>query len=327
MTQANCNGAWTTGGTCSPNLCAPLNDDCNNRAGLGLGTQAFDTTNATTDGPAHALCLNSGDNQVAKDIWFNHPASITGTLDIDTCGSSFDTKIAVYSGTGCADYETRLIACNDDATCPTGPGLQSKLTINIVAGMHYTIRIGGFNNAAGVGQVTLTATATPTGSCCITDGSCTVTTQASCTGAWTTGGTCSPNACPQPTGACCDATTCSITTQAACTGAFQGVGTVCGAVGNSDHPAARPTSTIRAASPCRTSSTSWPATSPATPAPTSTAPAASPCRTSSTSSRPTSPAAPADPRNESNDVNPRGARSNPGPAFVLMGLPNARHRS
>jgi hypothetical protein len=157
--------------------------------------------------------------------------TFTGTLDIDTCGSSFDTKIAVYTGSVCTDLATRIIACNDDAACP-GANLQSKLTLNVVAGEHYTIRIGGYNDASGAGQVTLTAHPTPTGSCCGTDGSCLVTTEAACTGAWTDGGACSPNNCPQPTGACCSTTTCSVTTQAGCSGTFQGVGSVCDTPGN-----------------------------------------------------------------------------------------------
>jgi hypothetical protein len=44
----------------------------------------------------------------------------------------------------------------------------------------------------------------PKGACCQPDGSCSVTTQAACTGVWQGAGTtCSPNPCPQPNGACC----------------------------------------------------------------------------------------------------------------------------
>ncbi len=66
------------------------------------------------------------------------------------------------------------------------------------------------------------------GSCCAANGNCTVTLEANCTGIWTIGGTCSPNPCPQPTGACCAADGgCSVTTAAACVGTYQGDGTNC----------------------------------------------------------------------------------------------------
>ncbi len=70
--------------------------------------------------------------------------------------------------------------------------------------------------------------APPTGACCV-NGVCSITTQAACTGSWLGAGTtCTPNNCPQPpTGACCVGAVCSITTQAACTGSWQGAGTTC----------------------------------------------------------------------------------------------------
>jgi hypothetical protein len=60
----------------------------------------------------------------------------------------------------------------------------------------------------------------PPGSCCI-GAACTTTIQISCTGTWTSGGSCAANPCsPPPTGACCVGTACTSTTQAACTGTW-----------------------------------------------------------------------------------------------------------
>lgn len=195
VAQTACNGVWTSGGSCTPNPCPPLNDDCANRAGLGLGTTPFNNTTATTDGIVHnPTCLFSGSDQIFRDIWYNHPSQANGTLVIDTCGSAFDTKIAVYDGFGCLDYVTRLIACNDDDnTCGGGSNLQSKVTIPVTAGGFYTIRVGGWNaSSAGAGQLTLTFVPTPVnGSCCVRT-ACSVSTQAACTGTWTSGGACGP---------------------------------------------------------------------------------------------------------------------------------------
>ena len=55
------------------------------------------------------------------------------------------------------------------------------------------------------------------GTCCANDGSCAITLEADCIdGAWTAGQTCDPNFCPQP-GACCRAdTSCSFILEATC---------------------------------------------------------------------------------------------------------------
>src|SRR6185295_14372861 len=69
-----------------------------------------------------------------------------------------------------------------------------------------------------------------TGACCAAAGSCSSTTQAGCTGTYRGDNTvCSPNPCPQPSGACCatGATVCTVTTQPACAGTFVGVGAAC----------------------------------------------------------------------------------------------------
>jgi formylglycine-generating enzyme required for sulfatase activity len=71
-----------------------------------------------------------------------------------------------------------------------------------------------------------------TGSCCAPDGTCTVTTQAACSGVWTLHGVCAPNPCPGPTGACCNTATgaCTITTEGACAFTWLGAGVACNAV-------------------------------------------------------------------------------------------------
>ena len=64
-------------------------------------------------------------------------------------------------------------------------------------------------------------TAPRVGSCCLTTGACSMTTQANCTGTgnWTPEGVCDPSPCPHPDGACCALVgTCTVTTRANCTG-------------------------------------------------------------------------------------------------------------
>jgi hypothetical protein len=132
---------------------APANDNCNNRAGVGLGPTNFTTVGATTDGPDHPLCDNAGSAAVTNDIWYNYPSQCPGALTVDTCGSTFDTKLAVYDDAGCVNYETRLMACNDDAC--GADGLSSRITVAVQRGRNYTIRVGGYSGATGTGVLTL----------------------------------------------------------------------------------------------------------------------------------------------------------------------------
>lgn len=133
----------------------PSNDLCANRIGIPLGTIAFDTTGATTDGIAHATCASNGQTQITNDIWYNYPCTTAGTLTVSTCGSSFDTWIAVYDDYGCANYDTRLMACSDDASCSGTAGNFSVVAVPVQAGRSYTIRVGGYNGATGPGQLAL----------------------------------------------------------------------------------------------------------------------------------------------------------------------------
>jgi hypothetical protein len=111
-----------------------LNDNCYNAEETGeVASLLFDTTNATFDGPG--LCVNG------PNIWYIYTASCTGQATISTCGSSFDTVLAVYSGSECPPQQNRLLGCNDDSC-----GQQSELVINVQAGSRYLIEVGGFNN-------------------------------------------------------------------------------------------------------------------------------------------------------------------------------------
>ena len=132
----------------------PANDACSARAGIGLGATEFTNVGATTDGPAHALCQANGSNEITGDLWWNFPATFTGRLKIDTCtGAGFDSRIAVYTGNGCTDFESRLGACSDDGSCTAG---RAQTVVQVVAGQNYTIRVGGTTGATGAGTLTLT---------------------------------------------------------------------------------------------------------------------------------------------------------------------------
>ncbi|MBS0198262.1 MAG: hypothetical protein JSR77_16035 [Planctomycetes bacterium] len=123
------------------------NDACANAIGITDGSYPFDNRGATTDGSAAGICLNASDNNVNQDLWYIYQASCNGTVTVNTCGSSFDTKVAAYTGTSCGN--TSPIACNDDFCGPSG--VQSQITFDALAGDLFLIRVGGWLSNTGCG--------------------------------------------------------------------------------------------------------------------------------------------------------------------------------
>jgi hypothetical protein len=165
-----CDTAWD--GLCvngAIGLCGlepPANDNCADRIAVGEVCQlAFNTLGATTDGPPHVACEDGfADQQVSQDIWYNYTPSCDGDVTVSLCGSSYDTKLAVYDGCSCDVSDANLIDCEDD-TC----GLQSEITFAAKAGNCYKIRVGGFGAAAGSGQLTISNSGAPCTSGCVSD--------------------------------------------------------------------------------------------------------------------------------------------------------------
>ncbi|MFM7727796.1 MAG: hypothetical protein ACKO7B_13910, partial [Flavobacteriales bacterium] len=98
-------------------------------------TQGVPNDNATSGASA---CYGVGN---AGQIWYSYTATENGMLMLTTCGSSMDTYIHVYTGT-CGSLS--CLAQNDD-----GCGLQSSVTIAVVAGESYLIRAGGWSSNSG----------------------------------------------------------------------------------------------------------------------------------------------------------------------------------
>jgi hypothetical protein len=123
------------------------NDNCADAEPIGNVTnKAFDTTEATFDGPGH--CTH------APNIWYCYTATCTGDVTVSLCGSSYDTMLAVYDGCGCYPSQSDLIECNDDYC-----GWQSEITFNATAGNHYLIEIGGYGNESGQGVLNISCEA------------------------------------------------------------------------------------------------------------------------------------------------------------------------
>ena len=105
---------------------------------------ASGSTTATTVGmtkepgePSHA------GNAGGHSIWFAWTAPATGSVTIDTAGSTFDTLLAAYTGTAVGSLTT--VASNDDANGTT----QSSITFAATVATTYRIAVDGYAGAAG----------------------------------------------------------------------------------------------------------------------------------------------------------------------------------
>jgi hypothetical protein len=134
----------------------PANDACENAAPIASGATTFSNLGATTDGPDEpGTCDSAGYTQIGSDVWFRYTSGpcISGPTTVSTCGSSFDTKIAVYADGPCPMTPDQLLACSDDSM-ECGPGsLQSLLQFFAEANASYLIRVGGYLGEMGGGTL------------------------------------------------------------------------------------------------------------------------------------------------------------------------------
>lgn len=79
----------------------------------------------------------------SKSLWWNWSPSSTGSVIVDTAGSTFDTVTAVYTGTGFSNLVE--VASVDDVTGPFGTRFQGYVKFVAQAGQTYRIAVAGYN--------------------------------------------------------------------------------------------------------------------------------------------------------------------------------------
>jgi len=88
---------------------------------------------------------NHASNGGGKSVWYRWTPVVSGTAVIDTVGSSFDTLLAVYTGTSVGGLT--LIAENDEIIPEVNS--QSRVTFSATAGTTYRIAVDGYLGASG----------------------------------------------------------------------------------------------------------------------------------------------------------------------------------
>ena len=155
------NGRWQSGIDCSQTTCAmPGNQCATDRLTATEGSTSFDNRCATNDGPSSIVC-DGASSTIGSDIWYGYTATCTGTLSIDLCADTdFDAILLVYSdGDGtcvCPANSSTQIGCADD-TCGLGGG-PPRLSVDVIEGRCYTIRVAGWEGAIGTGTMSISCT-------------------------------------------------------------------------------------------------------------------------------------------------------------------------
>ncbi len=86
---------------------------------------------------------------VAPDVFYTITPTVDAIVNIDLCGSNYDTKVYVY------DANLNLIACNDDYYVgpPCGQYVSLIETLPLYAGTTYYIVVDGYGDEAGAYQL------------------------------------------------------------------------------------------------------------------------------------------------------------------------------
>jgi hypothetical protein len=128
----------------------PPNDQCSGAVTLVSGATVSMNTSTATGGDPLPLCQP----YAGKGVWFKFTPAVTEQVEVSTCGSTFDTVLAIYSGT-CGNLVPVAYGCKDD-NGPVCSGAAASLVFSGTAGTTYYILAAGYNNQSGTLQIVAT---------------------------------------------------------------------------------------------------------------------------------------------------------------------------
>lgn len=151
--RQNCSGTITANSAPISFTTLMVNDLCVDAIPITCGTPVSATTVGATIDAVGTCTTTLG---TAPGIWYSLPG-FNGDVVLSLCGSGYDTKIGVFTGTCGA---LTCVVGNDDFC-----GLQSQVSFTASAGNTYYILITGFSTATGTFTLNSTCTtcSTPTG--------------------------------------------------------------------------------------------------------------------------------------------------------------------
>ena len=116
----------------------PVNDDCSDATAITGAVTEFTTIDASGSGFGLPLsCSTSSGPEVFSDVWFSWTAPCTGFATIASCGSEFDSRLAVYAGSTCPSSNIAPVSCADNIC-----GDDASVTFLALEGQAFLIRVG-----------------------------------------------------------------------------------------------------------------------------------------------------------------------------------------
>ena len=131
-------GNFTMSVTCVAPPPPPTNDACGDAIELSCNTTV---TGSTAQAAPDTAPTCDGASVTAPGVWYTFTGS-SRIVNLNTCGSSYDTKLSVYTGS-CTDGLV-CVAGNDDFC-----GLQSSVTFVPQQGVQYYVLVHGFGSGTG----------------------------------------------------------------------------------------------------------------------------------------------------------------------------------
>ncbi len=131
----------------------PINDPFGSAASLTGSSGA--PTGSTSAATKQSGEPNHAGNAGGKSIWYTFTPSLSGTINLNTFTSSFDTLLAVY--TGSAVNALTVVAANDNS----GGAQSSIASMPVNGGTKYSIAIDGFGGSSGSTKLTWSYAPTP----------------------------------------------------------------------------------------------------------------------------------------------------------------------
>jgi ELWxxDGT repeat protein len=120
-----------------------INDECLDAWEVSVGGIYYGS-NLDATGEDVTSCA---DNDLV-DVWYYYRPQATGQYTISAGSSEFDTTLAVFSTCGGTE-----LACNDDYYLTT----DSQVSLNMIKGKRYYIRVAGFDGQTGNFELAVTA--------------------------------------------------------------------------------------------------------------------------------------------------------------------------
>jgi hypothetical protein len=134
-------------------IAAPVNDDFSGT--LLPSTAAVTATGSNVGATKEPNEPNHAGSAGGASVWWSWTAPSSAPIEIKTCGSSFNTLLAVYTGSAFTAGVTHVVSNDNDSSCVN----QSKVNLTTTANVTYRIAVDGGVGLGGVadtGNILLT---------------------------------------------------------------------------------------------------------------------------------------------------------------------------